>query len=172
MAMASAFILLIASAIAAIGFLVMRNPMRLTMLAPIAEGYYQRMVLDRFHRNQMRMVGMVLSFLGLMIFTGVLKGPLRSKMFDAVSSGMLVLLWLSFISVWVFGLLYAIVQLIRGRSKELFFGWFRMYRRGMELGPIDVYPAITPRMRGESLWFTLVYFFLIGLTLVVAIVLR
>jgi hypothetical protein len=33
--MASAFILLIASAIAAIDFLVMRNPMRLTMLSPI-----------------------------------------------------------------------------------------------------------------------------------------
>ena len=170
--MASAFILIIASAIAAIGFLVMRNPVRLTMLSPIAEGYYQRMVLDRFHRNQMRMVGMVVSFLGLMIFTGVLKGPLRSKIFDAASSGMLVLLWLSFISVWVFGFIFAIVQLIRGRWKELFFGWFRMYRRGMELGPIDVYPAITPRMRAESLWFTVVYFFLIGLTLVIAIALR
>lgn len=92
--------------------------MRLTMLATIAEGYYQRMVLDRFHRNQMRMLGLVLSFVGLMIFTDVLKGPLRSKMFDAASSGMLFLLWFSFISVWVFGLLYAIVQLIRGRWKE------------------------------------------------------
>jgi len=168
--MASSFILLIASAIAAMGFLVMRNPMRLAMLAPGAEGYYQRMVLDRYQRNQMRMLGMVLSFFGLMVFTGVLKGFLRSKSFDAVSTGMLVLLWLSFISVS--GLIYLIVQLIRGRWKELFFGWFRMYRRGMELGPIDVYPAITPRMRGESLWFTVIYFFLIGLTLTVALALR
>lgn len=74
MVMASAFVLFIASAIAAIGFLVMRNPTRLTMLAPIAEGYDQRIVLDRFHRNQMRMFGMILSFLGLMILTGVLMG--------------------------------------------------------------------------------------------------
>jgi len=170
--MASAFFLLIASAIAAMGFLVMRNPMRLAMLAPIAQGYYQRIVLDRFQRNQMRMLGMVLSFFGLMIFTAALKEPFRSKIVDAVSSGMLVLLWLAFISAWVFGLIYAIVQLIRGRWKEFFFGWFRMYRQGMELGPIDVYPAITPQMRRESLWFTVVYFFLIGLSLVVAIALR
>jgi len=170
--MSRALILLIGSGIAAMGFFVMRNPMNLAMLARGVEGYHQRMVLDRFHRNQMRMLGMVLSFLGLMIFTGALKGFLRSKIFDAVSNGMLVLLWITFISIWVFGLTHAIVQLSRGRGKELFSGWFRMYRRGIELGPIDVYPAITPRMRSESVWFTVVYFFLIGLTLVVAIALR
>ncbi len=130
------------------------------------------MVLDRFQRNQMRMLGMFLSFLGLMIFTGALKGFLLSKIFDAVSIGMLVLLWISFISVCLFGFTYAIVQLIRGRGKELFFGWFRMYRQGIELGPIDVYPAITPRMRRESVGFTVVYFLLIGLTVVVVIALR
>ncbi len=170
--MASAFFLLIAFAIAAMGFSVMRNPMRLAMLAPMAQGYYQRMVLDRFHRNQMRVLGMVLSFFGLMIFTAALKGPFKYKIVDAVSSGMLVLLWFTFISAWVFGLIYAIVQLIRGRWNEFFFGWFRMLRRGMELGPIDVYPAITPRMRRESLWFTVIYFFLIGLTLAVAVARR
>jgi hypothetical protein len=172
MMMASSFILLIAFAIAALGFLVMRNPMLLAMLAPGAEGYYQRMVLDRYQRNQMRIVGMVLSFFGLMLFTSVLKGFSRSKGFDAVSTGMLVLLWFSFISAWVSGLIYLMVQLIRGRWKELFFGWFRMYRRGIELGPIDVYPAVTPRMRVETLWFTVVYFFLIGLTLTVALTVR
>ncbi len=170
--MSSVVILVIGFGIAAIGFFVMRNPMHLAMLAPMAEGYYQRMVLDRMHRNGMRMFGMILSFLGLSIFTSALKGPLRPDFFHTLSNGMLVLLWLAFIFAWVFGLIYAAVQLFRGRWKQLFFGWFRMYRQGMELGPIEVYPAITPRMRNERLGFTIVYFFLIGLTSAVALAIR
>jgi hypothetical protein len=170
--MATVLILFVGSGIATIGFLVMRNPMHLAVLGPGAEGYYQRMVLDRFQRNQIRMFGMFLSFFGLMIFSSALRGLLSSKIFDRVSNGMLVLLWRSFISIWVFGLIYAVAQLIRGRWKAAFFSWFRIYRQGTELGQIDVYPAVTPRMRRKRLGFTVVYFFLVGLTLVVALAVR
>lgn len=170
--MAGALDLCIGSVIAVLGFLVMRNPMLLTLLAPGAEGYYQRMVLDRFQRIQMRMLGMVLSFFGLVVATSALSGPSSSKIFGTISNGMLVLLWLSFISGFVFGITYAVVQIFRGRWKELLFGWMGTYRRGIELGPISVHPAITPRMRKESIAFTVVYCCLLGMAFVFALTLR
>ena len=36
------------------GFLVMRNPYRLSILAPSHRGYYQRLVLDTMQRNLLR----------------------------------------------------------------------------------------------------------------------
>jgi hypothetical protein len=42
----TALISLVGDAIGAFGVLVMRNPMRLAVFAPGAEGYYQRLVLD------------------------------------------------------------------------------------------------------------------------------
>jgi hypothetical protein len=170
--LASAFLLLIASGIAAMGFLVMRNPMLFVSLAPGAEGYYQRMVLDRHQRNQLRMLGMICSFFGLAMLTDVLSSRLSARIFGTISDGMLVLLSLSFASAFMFGITYTVVQLFRGRWKELFSDWFNIYRQGMELGPIDVSPTITPRMRRESIAFTVIYCSLIGLTLVVALVAR
>ncbi len=150
----------------------MRNPMLFVFLAPGTEGYYQRMVLDRRQRNQLRMLGMIFSFFGLAMLTGVLSGRLSSKIFGAISNGMLVLLWISFTSAFMFGIIYSVVQIFRGRGKELFTDWFKMYRQGIELGPIDVSPTITPRMGRESIAFTAIYCSLIALTLVVAFVAR
>ncbi len=170
--MVSALGLLVGSGIAAIGFVVMRNPMQLALLAPGAEGYYQRMVLDPFQRLQLRMVGMVASFFGLVVLTAMLSGLLESKVFDAASGGLLVLLWLSFAATFGFGLIYFAVQLIRGRKEQLSFGWFKMWKRGRELGPISVYPPVTHRMHRESTAFTVLYCLLVALALVVAIVVR
>jgi hypothetical protein len=163
-------VLLIGCGIATIGLLVMRDPMRLALLAPGAEGYYQRMVLDRYQRNQFRMLGMMVSCFGLVILTAALKGLLRFRILDSVSNGFLVLLWLLFIAAFSFGVIYSVVQLVRGRGKELFFGWFRMWRQGIELGPIAVHPAITPEMRRECIAFTAVYCLLIAVTVVAAFV--
>lgn len=49
---------LIGLPVATFGFLVMRNPMKLTLLAPWQEGYYQRMVLDTAMRIQLRILGL------------------------------------------------------------------------------------------------------------------
>jgi hypothetical protein len=165
-----ALIFIIGSGIAASGFLVMRNPMRLTLLARGAEVYYQRMILDRSRRNQLRIVGMIISFFGLVILSVPLRG-LRLKIFDTLSEGFLVLLWFSFISAFAFGVINAAVQLVRGRGEGLFDG-FRMRRQGIELGPIAVYPAITPRMCREAKAFTIVYCLLVALTFVVALIIH
>jgi hypothetical protein len=168
--MLNALILLISSGIAAFGVLVMRNPMRLALLAPGAEGFYQRMVLDRVQRNQLRMVGMIMSFFGLMILTNILGGLVRINVLHAVSDGMLALLWVSFIAAFGFGVIYSIVMLVRGRGKEVFLGSFRMWRQGMELGPIAVEPAITPRMHTETRVFTVIYCLLVALPFAIALV--
>jgi len=43
---------------------------------------------------------------------------------------------------WVFGLIYAAGSAFSRTLEAAFLRWFRMYRQGMELGPIEVYPAI------------------------------
>jgi hypothetical protein len=121
--------------LAVIGILVMRNPLLLARLAPGEKGYYQRMVLDRFQRIQMRVLGMIVSFFGLVILTAGLNGMLKLEVLQTISSGFLVLLWLSFIAAIGFGLIYFVVRLVGGRASELFTDWFEMRQRQVELGP-------------------------------------
>jgi hypothetical protein len=168
--MFSALILLVSSGIAAFGVLVMRNPMRLALLAPGAQGFYQRMVLDRVQRQQLRMLGMIMPFFGLVILTNILGGLLRIKVLHTVSDGMLALLWVSFIAAFGFGVIYSVVLLVRGRGKEVFLGSLRMWRQGIELGPIAVEPAITPRMHKEATVFTVIYCLLVALPFAIALV--
>lgn len=163
---------LVGSGVTALGILVMRNPMHLALLSPGSRGYYQRMVLDRSQRLQLRAVGMWASFFGLVVLTGVLSGALSSKILDTLSYELRVLLSLLFIAAFGFGIIHAVVQLLRGRGKEVFGGWFTMWRRGIELGPIVVYPDVTFRMRSESRMFTIAYCVLVAITLVVALVIQ
>jgi hypothetical protein len=156
-------------ALASFGFLVMRNPMCLASISPRTEGYYQRMVLDRYQRIRLRMVGMLMSFFGLVFLVGALNGLLRSKALDSLSEGLLALLWFSFIACISFGVIRFIVQIVRGRTNEDFQNWFRALKIGMKLGPIAVYPPITPRMKSESKAFTIAYCFLVGLTVGIAL---
>jgi hypothetical protein len=160
------------SGITAMGILVMRNPMHLALLSLGSKGYYQRMVLDRSQRLQLRTVGMLTSFFGLVVLTGALSGALSFKILDTLSYELRVLLSLSFVAAFGFGIIHAVVQLVRGRGKEVVLGWFTLWRRGAELGPIDVYPDITPRMRSESKMFTAAYCVLVAITLVVALVIQ
>ena len=54
--------------------------------SPGEDGYYQRQVLDkRLARNQMRMLGMIGSYFGLVILTAVLNGILRFRLLQSVS---------------------------------------------------------------------------------------
>jgi hypothetical protein len=170
--MSWALFLIVGFGFAAFGFSVMRNPMRLAWLAPNAEGYYQRMVLDRAKRQQLRVVGMIFSFFGLMILSSALSGLLRFKILEILYEGILGLLWVSFIAVFGFGVIEFIVHLVRGRGKEHFFGSFGMWGRGIERGPIAVNLAITHQMSNESTVFTVIYCLLLALCYVVALVVR
>jgi hypothetical protein len=132
------------------GFLVMRNPMRLALLSPWQEGYYQRMVLDTTMRIQLRVLGVLVCLFGASILTALLGSALKASLLSAVSEGLWVLMGLIFFSAWGIGLILAIRQLFRG---ELF-DWWRMLKVSAELGPIDVSPPVTPRMQKEAKLFT------------------
>jgi hypothetical protein len=108
--------LVIGAILATFGFLVMRNPMRLAILAPGARGYYQRMVLDTSSRNQLRILGVLVCTFGLCIGTAASGGFLKSRVLQSISDGFLVLLWLVSISAWVTGLILVIVRLVRGQG--------------------------------------------------------
>jgi hypothetical protein len=161
--MGSAIGVIVGAAVGAFGFVVMRNPMKLCLLAPGQEGYYQRAVLDRWQRLSLRILGVLVSLFGLVIFSASLGGWLKLRALSVVSDGLLLELGLVFISAWVLGLILTIVQAIRG---ELF-DWFRIWKQGILLGPIDVYPPITPRMQKESRAFTLGFCVLVSIAVCV-----
>ena len=137
-------------ALGTLGFMVMRDPMKLSYLAPGHEGYYQRAVLDRWQRISLRLLGVLVSLFGLVIFSAALGSWINVRSLSALSEGFLAELWLVFTTAWVLGLILTIVQAIRGQL----FDWFRMWKQGILLGPIDVYPPITPAMEKESRAFT------------------
>lgn len=152
-------------AVGAFGFVVMRNPMKLCLLAPGQEGYYQRAVLDRWQRLSLRLLGILMSLFGMVILSASLGGWLKVQALSAVSDGLLLELGLLFASAWVLGLSLTIVQAIRG---ELF-DWFRMWKQGILLGPIRVYPPITPAIEKESLAFTVGFCMLVSFAIGAAI---
>ena len=108
--------------LATFGFLVMRNPMRLALLSPGQEGYYQRMVLDYMHRNQLRVLGVLVCLLGAGILTDFLGSGLKASLLSTVSEGLWVLMGCIFFVAFGFGLILALRQLVKG---ELFDWWQR-----------------------------------------------
>ena len=141
---------LIGLPLAVFGFLVMRNPMRLSLLSPWSEGYYQRMFLDTGMRNQLRVLGVLMCLFGAGIFTDSLGAMVKAKSLNAISEGLWVLMGLIFYAAFGFGLILTIVQLFKGQL----FDWFRVWKVSAQLGPIDVFPPITPKMQREANVFT------------------
>jgi hypothetical protein len=67
---------------------------------------------------------------------------------------------LIFAGAFVSGLVQTVKQIIKG---ELF-DWVRVWRTGVELGPMDVCPAVTPKMQKEARIFTTALLVLISVT--------
>jgi hypothetical protein len=151
--------------VAVLGFVAMRNPIRFAHLAPGAEGYYQRLMLDEFSRVGLRSLAALVSLFGLVIFAGALGGLLKMPLLHFVSDAFLELLSVLFVVLWFTGVVVAIVQATRRRSLD----WFRLWRRGIELGPVDVYPPMTPVMEKEARRFTWAFCGLVGLAICRAI---
>jgi len=147
--------------VATFGLLVMRNPMRLSLLAPGQEGYYQRLVLDTSSRNGLRMLGALVCVVGAVIMTAALGGVLKLNFLKSAFDRLLILLWLIFADAFVSGLVQTVKQTIKG---ELF-DWFRVWRTGVELGPMD---AVTPKMQKEARIFTIALLVLISISVTVA----
>jgi hypothetical protein len=144
---------LIGLPVAVFGFLVMRNPMRLSLLAPRDEGYYQRAFFDASSRNSTRGFGALLCLFGTSIATDGLGHALKAQWLQAAATGIWVLMSLTFAVLFCFGVGLSIWRLIKGKGLG-WSDWFRMRQRGIELGPIDVFPQITPRMQKEIRLFT------------------
>src|SRR5580700_6660596 len=145
---------LVGIALAVFGFLVLRNPMRLALLSPqspVTEGYYQRMVLDTTMRNQLRVLGVLVCLFGSGIFTASLGAVLKARFLAAISDGLWVLMGLIFCGAWMLGIILLIWQLFKRRAPN----WFEVWRAGVELGPIDMVPPVTPKMQRETRLFTM-----------------
>jgi hypothetical protein len=154
--------------LAVFGFIVMRNPMRLALLslfAPGAEGYYQRMILDTTMRNQLRVLGVLTCLFGSSILTASLAGMLRTRFLAAISEGLWVLMGLIFWIAFCSGLVIFIWQLFKRRVPN----WFAMWRAGVELGPIEMTPPVTPKMQREALVFTIALLTLAAIAAVAAV---
>ncbi len=150
----------IAVPVAIFGFLVMRNPIRLSILAPREEGYYQRMVLDASSRNSLRAFGMLVCLFGSSIAASALAATFKTRILQHISKELWALMGLSFLAMWCIGVGAAIWQAFRGKSLG-WSEWFQMRKKAIELGPIDVFPPITPRMRREALMFTVGFLILV-----------
>ena len=140
--------LVIGLALAVFGFAAMRNPMRLNLLSfsPSAEGYYQRLVLDTSTRNQLRVLGALVCLFGSGIFTASLGTAPRIRSLNAVSDGLWMLMGCIFFCAWGIGLILLVWQLFEAQT----FDWFQAWKSAAQLGPIEVFPPITPKMRREA----------------------
>ena len=147
-------------AVAIFGFLAMRNPIRLSIFAPGEEGYYQRMVLSASSRNSLRAFGMLICLFGSGIAASALAARFKTRALKDVSTALWSLMTLAFLALWCFGVGFAIWQALRGKSVG-WSEWFQTRKKGIELGPIDVFPPITPRMRREALVFTVGFLVLV-----------
>lgn len=146
--------------VAVFGFLVMRNPMRLSIFAPRERGYYQRAFFDASSRNSARVFGMMICQFGGGIATEGLASISRTRYLQAAASGLWTLMGLTFVCLWCYGVGHAIWSLVRGKPIG-WSEWFRMRKTGIELGPIDVFPAIAPQIEKESLLFTVGFIVLV-----------
>ena len=84
-------------ALVGFSFLVMRNPVKLVLLAPGEEGYYQRLVLDRSSRVGLRGLGMGVSLFGSVILTAALGAFSGLQFLKVVSDGLLTLMTFLFL---------------------------------------------------------------------------
>jgi hypothetical protein len=103
------------------------------------------------------------------IATAGLSATFKAHVLHAMSRNLWALMELLFLVLWCFGVGVAIWQALRGKSLG-WSDWFQSRRRAIELGPIDVFPAITPQMRKEARAFTVGFVLLICLAASFAII--
>lgn len=158
----------IGAVLATLGFVAMRNPMWFATLAPRARGYYQRIVLDTSSRNGLRMLGVLVCLFGLVIGTAGWGGLAKNSVLQSISNGLLALLWVVFVACCAVGVILAIVQFARGKG----FDWFEVWRTSAQLGEINVYPPVTPKMQREAFLFSLVFCATVLVTIIAALISR
>jgi len=159
------FGVVIGLAVGVCGFVVMQDPMKLSMLAPGEAGYYQRLVLDRWSRISQRLFGLLICLFGSVILSAAAGSLPGLSLLKTLSNGLMVEMGMLFAGLWVFGVVLFIVQAIRGHALD----WLKLRQKGIELGPIAVYPPVTAAMSRESRIVTMSFFILLAVALLAAI---
>jgi hypothetical protein len=90
---------------------------------------------------------------------------LKARFLAAISEGLWVLMGLIFYVAWCSGLVIFVWQLFKRRVPN----WFAMWRAGIELGPIEMAPSVTPKMQREALFFTVALLTLAAFAAVAAV---
>lgn len=96
------------------GFLVMRNPYRLSILAPSQRGYYQRLVLDTMQRNLLRVLGAFICLFGSTISAHAIASVSKAHTFDAIGEALGLLLAVTFGIGFFAGVVITSIQTARG----------------------------------------------------------
>ena len=86
---------------------------------------------------------------------------LKAHFLNAISEGLWVLMGCVFFAVWGFRLIVFVRQLFKKQLTD----WLQMWKLGIQLGPIDVFPPVTPKMQREAKLFTAALFTLACLAL-------
>lgn len=121
--MSAVFGVLVGLVLTTFGYLVMRNPMRIGLLAPGAEGYYQRLALDTASRNQIRILGAFVCLFGASILATALGTLFKARALDSISTGLWVLMGCLFIGAWGLGVVLAARSFLKGEGLDWFANW-------------------------------------------------
>jgi hypothetical protein len=102
---------------------------------------------------------------GSSILAASVGSALKLRSLNAVSEGLWVLMGLIFFGAWGVGFIVLLWQLFNGQT----FNWFRAWKLGVQVGPIDIFPPVTPKMRRESQIFTVALLTLVCIASVAAL---
>jgi hypothetical protein len=111
------------------------------------------MVLDASSHNSLRASGRLVCLFGTGIAASALAATFKTRALHDISTGLWALMSFAFLAMWCFGIGFVIWQALRGKSVG-WSEWFQTRKKGIVLGPIVVFPSITPQMRKEALMFT------------------
>ena len=130
--------------------------------------YYQRLVLDRAQRFHLRNMGALVCAFGLVVSVGIASATVSSPFVSRLSDLLFGLLVLAFALAFLFGFTSFIVQLVRGKS----FNSWKTWRNSNVLGPVSVYPSITPQMEKEAKVYSIAFCGLLLILVIIAYVWR
>jgi len=147
----------IGAGLAGLGVWAMRNPLLLPGWGFGPPGYYQRVIRDSKVRFSQRMLGMIASFFGLMILTGLVNSVAGSRFSNNLSNAFLAMLVLAFMAAFAIGFTFTVVEILRGRWKEALFGGFGTLPRQVQFEPASVDPPLAAKMKREAMIFTVMY---------------
>jgi hypothetical protein len=160
-------------ALAAIGFLVLRDPVKVALFS----GYtgsevtrYRRLTRQWSHRIGLRLFGAIIALFGLVILTAVLRK--FSTRLGVVSDGLFIAMSVVFYCAFFGGLGFTVVTAISRQVRTRGAASSRKHFEptvGIVEEAAESHPAMTAAMQKERRIFTAVFLFLVGATVVASL---